>query len=352
MKNIIISTILSAFFVLLFSGCVKDMESPPVYNPTPDLAQVDSVACEDPPLRKWLFGEYGNWGSLDIVLLVVSGELIIDQLAFFHALYFENSSANQSFGPIGEYTNQINQTASDIKRFWDTELDGIILVAFRGSMLQNWDKVVAVYKSPAFGFSDEKANAYADSVATLFNIYPQYNNGNHPAFSFNQFAIPDTTFAGVGQVPAKIVIGDGLLQGLDALGYGDIAPQAILAHEYAHHIQYDLGILVRGWQRGEELIPKTSRRIELMADAYAAYYLSHPRGANMQGENVQQILEVFSNFGDCEFKGDGHHGTPTQRKAAAEWGYKLAKDAHQKGHILPALELARLFDAELNNILE
>jgi predicted metalloprotease len=73
------------------------------------------------------------------------------------------------------------------------------------------------------------------------------------------------------------------LQGFETLGYGDIAPQAMLAHEYAHHIQYELGVLTRGMQ----LIPKTARRIELMCDAYTAYYLSHPRGAAMQGENVQ-----------------------------------------------------------------
>jgi hypothetical protein len=326
----------------------------PAYNPYPaDLAEVDStVACNQPPLRIWLLREYFSWGSEEIVNLVVLGELQIHQLAFYHTLFFETSPANQSFGPNGEYTDQINKSATDIKRFWDTELDNILLVAAHGSILQDRDKVIATFKTPAYGFSDEKANTYADSVATLFNMYPQFLNGNHPAFSFNQNATPDTTFAGVGRIPAKIIVGDGVLQGFETLGFGDIAPQAILAHEYAHHIQYDLGILVRGWQSSEELIPKTSRRIELMCDAYAAYYLAHPRGAAMQGESVQQFLELFFNLGDCEFKDNGHHGTPTQRKAAAEWGYKLATDAQQRGRILPARELARLFDAALSDIIE
>jgi hypothetical protein len=227
----------------------------------------------------------------------------------------------------------------------------IMMVATHGSMLQDRNKVFEVYKAE-YGYPDEKANAYADSVATLLNIYPQFLNGNHPAFTFNQLAAPDTTLAGIGRIPAKIIIGDGVLQSVEALGYGDIAPQAILAHEYGHHIQLKLGVLVRGWQFGKELIPKTSRRIELMADAYAAYYLSHPRVAAMQGEKVQRFLEVFFNIGDCEFKDNGHHGTPTQRKAAAEWGYKLATDAQQRGRILPARELARLFDAELANIIK
>lgn len=341
----------TAFSFMLFSGCEEDLEGP-AYNPYPDLAEVDSVACEDPPVRSWLFQEIGSWGSLEVALLVLSGELRIDQLASRHSLYFENSPANQSFGPNGEYTDQINKTFTDLKRFWDIEADDIILVAFRGSMLQDRNKVVATFTSPEYGYSDEKANAYADSVATLLEIYPQFLDGNHPAFSYNQLAIPDTTFAGIGRIPAKILIGDGLLQGFEALGYGDIAPQAILAHEYGHHIQYDLGILVRGWQRGDELIPKTARRIELMADAYAAYYLSHPRGAAMEEESVQQFLEVFFNTGDCKFDGNSHHGTPTQRKAAAEWGVKLANDPHQEGRILPSIILARMFDVELEKMLK
>jgi hypothetical protein len=61
---------------------------------------------------------------------------------------------------------------------------------------------------------------------------------------------------------------------------------------------------------------------------------------------------VFVNLGDCEFDFPSHHGTPTQRKAAAEWGYNLANDAHQQGRILPARELARLFDAAFENIVK
>jgi hypothetical protein len=353
MKNLKLFTAITAFFFLLFTSCEEEMDSPPAYNPNPDLAEVDStVTCIDPPIRKWLYQEYFSWGGLEEVLLVTAGELTIDQLALLHSLYFDNSSANQSFGPNGEYTDQINKTFADLKRFWDIELGNIIMIASHGSMLQDRNKVIATFKAPRYGYPDEKANAYADSVATLLKMYPQYLNGNHPAFTFNQLATPDTTYAGVGWVPAKIIIGDGLLQGFDALGYGDIAPQAILAHEYAHHIQYDLGVLIRGWKSGEELIPKTARRIELMADAYAAYYLSHPQVAAMEGENVQRFLEFFSNLGDCQFESNSHHGTPAQRRAATEWGYNLAKDAHQQGRILPARELARLFDTELANIIK
>ena len=41
--------------------------------------------------------------------------------------------------------------------------------------------------------------------------------------------------------PDKIVMGDGILEGYTALGFGDVAPQAIFAHEFAHQIQYENG---------------------------------------------------------------------------------------------------------------
>ncbi len=351
MKNIKLFTAITALFFLLFSGCEDEKDSPPAYNPYPDLAEVDStVTCGRPPLTRWLFQQLFSFG-VETLPIIQDADIKILDLAGMHSAYFENSSANQSFGPNGEYTDQINKTFTDLKRFWNIELGNIILVAYRGSMLQDRNKVIATYK--ADGYPDEKANNYADSVAILLQMYPQFLNGNHPAFSYNQLAAPDSTYAGVGRVPAKIIIGDGILQGLEAIGYGDIAPQAILAHEYGHHIQHKLGVLSKGWKFGEELIPKTARRIELMADAYAAYYLSHPRGAAaMQGENVQRFLELFFNLGDCQFDGNSHHGTPTQRKAAAEWGYNLAKDARQQGRILPAQELASLFDAALADIVK
>lgn len=268
-------------------------------------------------------------------------------MAIFLSVFFENSSEKQSYGVNGEYTAQLNKSFKELQRFWDIKSDNIIMVAAHGSMLQDRNKVFTMYKAE-YGYSDEKANYYADSLATLFKTYPEYLNGNHPFFTFNGYAHQEKNYPAVGQIQDKIVLGDGLLQVFDALGYGDIAPQAILAHEFAHHIQYNLGIK----DYAIPLTPERSRRTELMADAYAAYFLTHARGAALPLQSVQQAGEVFSNLGDCVFELKEHHGTPTQRKAATEWGYKLAADARNQGSILPSREFARLFDAELKNIVK
>ncbi|MEO7961344.1 MAG: hypothetical protein ABIR19_07350, partial [Ginsengibacter sp.] len=122
-------------------------------------------------------------------------------------------------------------------------------------------------------------------------------------------------------------------------------PQAILAHEFGHHIQFQLNLF-------EDVeSPEATRRTELMADAFSAYYLSHARGASMQWKRVKQFLEVFFNIGDCQFTNPGHHGTPTQRMAAAEWAYHVADDAQKQGHILTAQEFVALFEAQLSELV-
>lgn len=343
MKRIHILTATVAACLILFFSCKDVVDHPPV---TPDLAEVEPTPCTNPPLRAWLFKEFGIWGEKP-TLISASQELHMSDLSIFHSLYFENSSEHQYYGVKGEHTEQVNKSLKDLKNFWDIEAENIMTVAAHGSMLQDRSKVVKMY-TKIYGYSNDKSNKYADSLATLFKTYPQFLNGEHPAFTFNQIALPDTTFTNVGHVPAKIIICDGLLQGFDELGYRDTAPQSILAHEFGHHIQYDLGIL----KPGMKLTQKISRRAELMADAYAAYFLAHTKGAAMQLNDLQEVAEVFYNTGDCDFTIDGHHGTPTQRKAATEWGYNLARNADKKDHIIGSREFASLFDADLNDLVK
>ena len=338
--NIFYATIAICFIVLC--ACRKTIEHPVV----PDLAEVVPGPCTAPPLRAWLNDQFLRWGEKPTII-AAGEELRMSEMANYYTLYYENSAENQYFGVQGENTEQVINYFKNLKRFWNIPSKNIIVVAAHGSMLQDRNKILKMYKN-IYGYSNDKANHYADSIATLFKIYPQLLNGEHPAFTFNQFTIPDTTIANVGLVPAKVIIGDGLLQAFDKLGYGDIAPQAILAHEFGHHIQYVLGIL----GKGIKLTPKTSRRFELMADAYAAYFLSHSQGAALKLDKLQQVAEVFFNTGDCDFTIDGHHGSPTQRKAAAEWGYNLTINSQKRDYILPGDEFARLFDAELNNIIK
>jgi hypothetical protein len=303
---------------------------------------VEPTPCDDNTvLFQWLIQSLDDWPPEAFIGAAITAMF---DLPLLDALYFNNSSDNQYFGVNGEYTHVMNKTFKDLKRFWNIQSDDIVLAGMHGSMMLDKDKVIRVYTTE-FGFSPALAAEIADYVLVLLNTFPEYKNGDHPIFTFNAFALEGFDLPSYGQVADKIVMGDGLLEAYTAIGYGDVAPQTILAHEYGHHIQFQLGLFT------DEFSAEATRRTELMADAYSAYYLSHARGASMQWKRVQQFLQVSFNSGDCGFASPAHHGTPTQRMAASEWGYTLANNAQKQGHILTAQQFAVLFDAALPELV-
>jgi hypothetical protein len=305
------------------------------------LGAVEETPCDNnTAMNQWLNQELDDWfdeeGNLLPEIADALSYVILD-LPTYDALYFVNSSEGQYYGVNGEYTKVITKTFKDLQRFFNIPSDDIVLAAMHGDMLLDRDRIIRTYVN-VYGLPPTLAAAFADIVVDYANEIPQFRDGDHPIFTFNAFA-----FSGWNYIPKKIIMGDGILAAFEGIGYGDVAPQAILAHEFAHQVQYHLDLFVED----PDNVPEATRRTELMADAYAAYYLSHARGATMQWKRVEQFLEVFFNLGDCGFESDGHHGTPTQRMAAAEWGYNLANNAQKQGHIISVEKFAELFEAQL-----
>jgi hypothetical protein len=195
---------------------------------------------------------------------------------------------------------------------------------------------------------DEATSAYfADLYSTWAkDLFARF--GEHPLLSANAYA-----FTGAGDpnpalaaLPDMIVMGDGIQQLFNDLGLGDVAPQSILAHEFGHQVQYENRLFASTLSG-----PEATRRTELMADAFATYFLAHSRGASLQWKRVQLFVRVFHTIGDCGFTDPGHHGTPNQRMRSAEWAYGVVTGAANQGHILPSLTFAALFDAALPTLV-
>jgi hypothetical protein len=261
--------------------------------------------------------------------------LLAHQVVMYEAIYFQSSDTPQYFGYDGEFTQVMEKTDKDIRRFWDIDSDAIELVGMHGSMLLDTERVAATY-GYVFGLPAPLAAAYAQMVRDAVLESQTVNGGNHPLFSFNALAVSFVDGSG------KIVMGDGTLAGYADLGFGDVAPQAVFAHEFAHHVQFQNNYFGDDYSSGWS-VPEQTRYSELMADAMSAYYLTHKRGATMNQKRVEQFLEAFFQIGDCGFTSNGHHGTPNQRMAAAQWGFDLADQAHRQGHILSAQEVYELF---------
>ena len=172
---------------------------------------------------------------------------------------------------------------------------------------------------------------------------------DHPILTFSAMAVTSEGYESdpwTGNVPDNIVIGDGLLAYFKAVGLDENAPDMIIAHEFGHHIQWELDL----FYLYDEGTPEATRKIELMADTFSAYFLSHKKGAAFNRKRIADVFEAAFDLGDCFFQNNDHHGTPKQRKAAIQLGSSIAKQ--NNGHIiLEASELLSIFEARYDALL-
>ena len=107
----------------------------------------------------------------------------------------------------------------------------------------------------------------------------------------------------------------------DALNnLGDVAPIFILAHEFGHLVQSQLGLLNNG---------RLSITTELEADCLAGAYLQNldERGLLESGDAAEAMRQAY-NVGDhLPAEQNGAHGSPTQRANAFSHGYAQGADS-------------------------
>jgi hypothetical protein len=305
----------------------------------------DYVCSSSSPVGDFLDAELGKTLSIpaERTLFFELYDRSADLIPTYEALYYQTSATPQTFGYNGQFTQVMVNTERGVKGFWDIKSSDIQVVAMHGTVLLDTARTAKTYRLLGFSASVASANAKAVQAALLKST--TMNRGNYAFWTFNAFAF--STYG--ASVPDKIVMGDGILEAYAALGYGDVAPQAIFAHEFGHHIQYENGYFNDLPNRYQD--PEQTRYTELMADAMSAYYLTHSRGAAMNQKRVEQFLDVFFQIGDCSFKSDGHHGTPNQRRAAATFGFKLAADAQRQGQILTSAQFHDLFVAQYPTLI-
>jgi hypothetical protein len=318
-------------------GLDEDALSSEAINPA------DYQCSPSSPVRNWLESTKASWTAADrsaAELIALFSPHVLD------AVLFPRPAGPLVFGAHGEDTTAITHSFGDLQRFWDIPSGDIELTPLRGSVLVDRDRLFRVFHQ-AFGFDTATATSFADLYMRLAN-QPQFEYGNHPAFSFNAFAFSNfgRPFPGVGEVSDKILMGDGVLAGFRAVGLGDVAAEAIVAHEFGHHIQYERGLTATTLPA-----PEASRRLELMADAFAGYHLHHARGSALQTKRIDQFVTAFAQLGDCGFSGIAHHGTPNQRRASSQWGTEVADAARPQGTVLPSLTFSRLFEQKLPELI-
>jgi hypothetical protein len=299
----------------------------------------DYVCSNNSPINSWINGAISNTLTRERSIFFTLYNRSADLIPTYEALYFQTTATPQYFGYTGTFTKAMVKVERDVKSFWDIPTD-IQVLAMHGGVLLDTARTARTYQ--LLGLNAPTAMSWATTIRDSLSRSTTMVGGNHPFWTFNavSFKSSDPT------IGKKIVMGDGILEGYQALGYGDVAPAAVFAHEFAHQIQF-----YHNYRLAGVTAPERTRYNELMADAMSAYFLTHARGEALNQKRVEQFLQVFYQIGDCAFTNSGHHGTPNQRLAAARFGFQVADEFQKQGHILTSAEFYALFVAQYPTII-
>ena len=163
-----------------------------------------------------------------------------------------------------------------------------------------------IFKSTGDPQLDGRFNEEAYMIYRVFNVRPNllvFDDRGSP----NAFALP----AG----PAGTVLfGIGLIKDeLWHMSKGGHALAGVMAHEFAHILQFQAGCQLEGRNR------------ELHADFLAGYYFA--RKAYFTQTNIAAFARSLFEKGDYNFWSESHHGTPDERVAAMIGGFSYGGQA-------------------------
>jgi uncharacterized protein len=102
---------------------------------------------------------------------------------------------------------------------------------------------------------------------------------------------------------------------------GDFGLAYVVAHEYAHNVQQELGLYTQSPRLGAE-------PFELQADCMAGLWgNSVYREGRIEQSDIEEALSTATAAGDFDYGNAQHHGTPDQRRAAWLDGFRSGDPA-------------------------
>ncbi|MEV8609989.1 hypothetical protein AB0383_19015 [Amycolatopsis sp. NPDC051373] len=248
-----------------------------------------------------------------------------DALSALGQLYAQGVATDkqpQVFGTDGQYTSRATSAISKLRRFWDIESWNVQLVAWKGTDLGSPAKMAQTFGLGLAPARVKDAAALANKV--LFEL-PVLQGGRNPLLTLNAFSAPADSFGG-----KRVMLGDGILDTTNLLGFDDVAVEAVLGHEYGHQVDF-----------AHDNFPRNESG-EMGPDAYGGYFVAHAKGEAWDARTQQEVTYLNASIGDCQHS----HGTPDQRKAAGAWGEKQATSQANPNKIVPSATMITKFQKE------
>jgi predicted metalloprotease len=102
---------------------------------------------------------------------------------------------------------------------------------------------------------------------------------------------------------------------------GDFAVAYVLAHEYAHNLQQELGVF-------DNRVTRSAQPFELQADCLAGVWAYSVYAAgDLDPGDLEEATNAALAVGDFDVGNAQHHGTPTERRDALLAGYREGRPA-------------------------
>jgi predicted metalloprotease len=167
------------------------------------------------------------------------------------------------------------------------------------------------------------ASACGDETGTLGDSAAAYCPGDDTIYISQRFATDVYTGALDQALP-------GSSQGYGRT-VGDFSVAYIVAHEYGHEVQDELGL----FQKYGQQLPTMA--FELQADCYAGTWAKSAYDENrLEDGDVQEALDAALAVGDFDASNPSHHGTPEQREQAWNTGFERGDPSACSAYLDPA----------------
>jgi len=167
------------------------------------------------------------------------------------------------------------------------------------------------------------ASACGDADGTLGDSAAAYCPGDDTIYISEKFATDiydgalDQALPGSSQGYGKTI--------------GDFSVAYIVAHEYGHEVQDELGLFD---QNGGQI---PTMAFELQADCYAGNWAKSAYDEHrLQDGDVQEALDAALAVGDFDTSNPSHHGTPEQRADAWNAGFESGDPSSCSTYLDPA----------------
>ena len=234
---------------------------------------------------------------------------------------------NDNHEEVGDVTNNSFSASAAASQQYLTannnnKQSNVLLLGMHGEDLSYMQTLVPTLQQ-IYSLEPSEARTLAIEIQSVIEQLPDgYNN---PLLTANAIATQSSSSSSSSREERdSIIIGDGVFTFLEWLDLSTNGPSYIHSHEYAHHLQYDMGEQSRnsnnsgggGMSKAEQ-----TRRLELMADVYGSYYAAHKHGGGYDTSKLYGVHRSAFSLGDCESRDGTHHGTP--RQIVCGWGVSI-----------------------------